>query len=419
MANESKKNKQIANISLGAMAAGFAATLPFRSDGVSLLHAGFEAGVIGGLADWFAVTALFRHPLGIPIPHTALLPRNRKKMSEGIVRVLEDRLLAKDSMLEKLQQFELAKQLVPALRGGLRTAVYSERLPGLLESAMRSVDAERVVPLLSAEISAAVRRIDLEAVLRGFLRKAEENGTDERMLDLLLERAESWVATEGMRRELGNAVMTLVKGLNLGGLMSFAVNAFIGYLDEDKLGTMLQSFVMGKLEELKLQGTQRRLVVMGKLREALDILVTKLAESGQLDVMREELLDAVDIDGELGRLFENLREKGVAYVHAEDFADRVWPYLERALDGLEANESLVSDAEHWLKGQAASFIERNHVRIGSFVRENLDRLDNDQLVDLIEDKVGQDLQWIRVNGAVCGFLIGLVLRGIELATGNA
>ncbi len=71
-----KRNKQLGNLSLAAMATGFIATLPVTGTYTgALLQAGFEAGVVGGLADWFAVTALFRHPLGLPIPHTALLPR--------------------------------------------------------------------------------------------------------------------------------------------------------------------------------------------------------------------------------------------------------------------------------------------------------------------------------------------------------
>ncbi|AZN39329.1 DUF445 domain-containing protein [Paenibacillus albus] len=417
MANESKKNKQIANISLGIMAAGFAATIPFKDGALGLLHVGFEAGVIGGLADWFAVTALFRHPLGIPIPHTALLPRNRKKMSDGIVRVLEDRLLAKESMIEKLNQLDLAAQLLPPIRHALHSAVHSERLPQLLESALRSIPADKVVPLLSGEIRSAAARIDLEALLRSFLHRAAENGTDERLLDLLLERVEVWAGTEGMRRELGNSAMQLVKGLNLGGLMQFAVNAFIGYLDEDRLGTMLQTFILNKIHELKVPDTQRRIAIMQHLHSGLEALITRLAETGQLDQLRDELLNAFDLEGELTRLFESLREKGVAFVHDESFAERVWPLLSQLADRFEANHELVADAESWLKGQIVQLIERNHTRIGSFVQENLDRLDNDQLVELIEDKVGQDLQWIRVNGAVCGFLIGLVLKSIELAVG--
>ncbi|SDX32176.1 DUF445 domain-containing protein [Paenibacillus sp. CF384] len=417
MANDSRKNKHIANISLGIMATGFAATLPFGGTGISLLHVGFEAGVIGGLADWFAVTALFRHPLRIPIPHTALLPRNRKKMSDGIVRVLEDRLLAKESMIEKLRQIELAKQLLPALRQAAHSAVHSERLPHLLEGALRAIEMEKLVPVLSGEIRSAVERIDLEAALRGFLRNAVENGVDERLLDLLLERAEEWASTEGMRRELGNAAMQLVKGLNLGGLMQFAVNAFIGYLDEDRLGTMLQSFILTKIHELKVQGTDRRAVIMKHLHQGLEMLISRLAETGQLDALRDELLASFDLDGEMTRLFESLRERGITFLYSEEFAAKVWPMLEGLLDRLEENHGLVQDAEHWLKGQVAGLIERNHAKIGSFVKENLDRLDNDQLVELIEDKVGQDLQWIRVNGAVCGFLIGLLLRLIEMGFG--
>ncbi|REE86431.1 uncharacterized membrane-anchored protein YjiN (DUF445 family) [Paenibacillus taihuensis] len=418
MANESRKNKQIANISLGIMAAGFAATIPFKDGALGLLHVGFEAGVIGGLADWFAVTALFRHPLGIPIPHTALLPRNRKKMSDGIVRVLEERLLAKESMIEKLNQLDLAEQLLPPLRHALQSAVYSERLPELLETALRSIPADKVVPLLSGEIRSVAARIDLEALLRGFLHRAAENGTDERLLDLLLERVEAWASTEGMRRELGNSAMQLVKSLNLGGIMQFAVNAFIASLDEDRLSRMLQNFILNKIHELKVPGTQRRAAIMQHLHSGLETLITRLAESGQLDQLRDELLNAFDLEGELSRLFEALREKGIAFLHDESFADRVWPLLSQLLDRFEANRELVADAEHWLKGQIVQLIERNHTRIGSFVEENLNRLDNDQLVELIEDKVGQDLQWIRVNGAVCGFLIGLVLKSIEMIVGS-
>lgn len=418
MANESRKNKQIANISLGVMAAGFAATIPFKDGALGLLHVGFEAGVIGGLADWFAVTALFRHPLGIPIPHTALLPRNRKKMSDGIVRVLEDRLLAKESMIEKLNKLDLAEQLLPPLRHALQSAVYSERLPALLETALRSIPADKVVPLLAGEIRSAAARIDLEALLRGFLHRAAENGTDERLLDLLLERVEEWASTEGMRRELGKSAMQLVKGLNLGGIMQFAVNAFIGSLDEDRLSRMLQNFILNKINELKVPDTQRRAAIMQHLHSGLDKLITRLAESGQLDQLRDELLNAFDLEGELTRLFEALREKGISFLHGESFAERVWPMLSQLVDRFETNRELVADAENWLKGQIVQLIERNHAKIGAFVQENLDRLDNDQLVELIEDKVGQDLQWIRVNGAVCGFLIGLVLKSIEMIVGS-
>ena len=412
-----KKNRRLASGSLAVMAAGFAATIPFPGGAAGLLHAGFEAGVIGGLADWFAVTALFRHPLGIPIPHTALLPRNRKKMSEGIVRVVQDRLLAKESIIEKLSQVELAAQLLPAVRNALKSAVYSERLPYYLEQAIRGIDTDKVVPLLSGEIRGAIQRIDLSAVLRQLIDKAAEDGTDERVFDLLLERAETWARTEGLRRELGASAMKLLKGMNLGGFMQFAVNAFIGYLDEDKLGTMIQGFILTKVAELKVPYTQQRVALMNGLRSGLSQLVERLTETGQLDAIRDGMLESLQLDEKIAGIIDAWREKGAQFVHSESFSDTVWPFIERFIDRLEDNQDLITEAEHWIKQQVSSMIEQNHDRIGTFVKENIDRLDNDQLVELIEDKVGQDLQWIRVNGALCGFLIGIVLQLIDQVSG--
>ncbi|BBH22879.1 hypothetical protein Back11_42240 [Paenibacillus baekrokdamisoli] len=412
-----KKNRRLASGSLAVMAAGFAATLPFPNGVSGLLHAGFEAGVIGGLADWFAVTALFRHPLGIPIPHTALLPKNRKKMSEGIVRVVQDRLLAKESMIEKLAQVQLAAQLLPAVRNALKSAVYSDRLPYFLEQAIRGVDTDKLVPFVSSEIRGAIERIDLHAVLHRLVDKAIEDGTDERVFDLLLERAETWASSEALRRELGASAMQLVKSLNLGGLMQFAVNAFIGYLDEDKLGTMVQSFILNKIAELKVPSTQRRAALMNGLRKGLVQLLDNLSESGQINTLRDRMLDSFQMEEKITDLIVAWREKGVEFVHSDSFSDTVWPFIERFIDRLEENEDLIREAEQWIKHQVISMIERNHDKIGTFVKENIDRLDNDQLVELIEDKVGQDLQWIRVNGALCGFLIGIVLRLIEQVSG--
>src|SRR3954451_8655861 len=106
--NPKKKSKHLAMISLAIMGVGFVATMPF-GDSIwgRLLQGGFEAGLVGGLADWFAVTALFRHPLGIPIPHTALLPKNRDRMMKAIVSMLENDWLTKESIQGKIQQIKI------------------------------------------------------------------------------------------------------------------------------------------------------------------------------------------------------------------------------------------------------------------------------------------------------------------------
>src|SRR3954471_11649444 len=112
MLNQKKKTQHLATIFLAVMGIGFLATIPIQ-DSIwgGILQGGFEAGLVGGLADWFAVTALFRHPLGIPIPHTALLPKNRNRIIAGIISMLENDWLTKKSIRNKIDTINFSEKI--------------------------------------------------------------------------------------------------------------------------------------------------------------------------------------------------------------------------------------------------------------------------------------------------------------------
>ncbi|PFP65040.1 DUF445 domain-containing protein, partial [Bacillus cereus] len=91
----------------------------------------------------------------------------------------------------------------------------------------------------------------------------------------------------------------------------------------------------------------------------------------------------------------------------------VLPFLQKQMNKIKEDEMTVQKIEEWLQNQVVTLVEKNHSKIGKLVQENLDKLDDKTLIEMIENNVGKDLQWIRVNGAVCGFMIGLVLEGIK------
>src|SRR6476620_6681555 len=129
MVTKIKGSRKIAIYSLIIMGVGFIATTPFKGPIlVDLLHGGFEAGLVGGLADWFAVTALFRHPLGIPIPHTALLPNNRKRMTSALVSVLINDWLSKESIQEKVKDMPFTEKLIIIMKKQLQTGPFKKGL---------------------------------------------------------------------------------------------------------------------------------------------------------------------------------------------------------------------------------------------------------------------------------------------------
>lgn len=410
-----KQPKHTAAISLGIMAAGFAATFPVVGYGAgALLHGGFEAGLVGGLADWFAVTALFRRPLGLPIPHTALLPRNRDKVVRSLVSVMENEFLTKKSIKDKVNEYLAPERVVALAERHLDDA--ARGLVALGDYILRRLPLDRLVPVLARELEGRLRGLDSAAALRIVRDETLSRGYEERALLFLLAKAEEVVARDEVQLELGNMASQALGSVQAKGLMGFAVNAFVGFMSEEKLGATLQNVILANLRDMQVfEEHPLRRLILAEMRKALENLPENEAVLKGLDAAKADLPQRLNLEAQLLGWSEELRQRAIAFVREERFAGEI---LRPALAGLVARykeepAELVPLLD-WAKARISDFVEKNHSRIGLLVRENLDKLDNATLIEMIEDKIGGDLQWIRVNGAVCGFLIGIVLEGINL-----
>lgn len=406
--------KHTAAISLGVMGAGFLATFPMGGWGGALLHGGFEAGLVGGLADWFAVTALFRHPLGIPIPHTALLPRNRDKVVRSLIQAIETELLTKESIVTKTAEFKIGERLLDLLETHREdAAAVAIRVS---EYALERLPMDRIVPLLARVLGSKLRELDTAGLLRKISDEALARGYEEKTLLFLMDKAGGLAAREETRRQLGIMGAAALQNLQVGGLMGFAVNAFISFMDEEKLGGMLQNAILGTLAEMQAREDHPlREMLLEAMRNTLRKLPEQPGVLAEIDGWKERLADGGAIESYLGIWMEELREKALDVVRGPRFSeDYVQPAISGLLASLRANPQLVDTFQGWVQERIAGFVERNHWKIGKLVKENIDKLDNESLIKMMEEKIGGDLQWIRVNGAVCGFLIGLALEGINL-----
>jgi len=411
-----RQAKHTAAVSLGAMAAGFALTFPWLDAGaVSLLHGGFEAGLVGGLADWFAVTALFRRPLGLPIPHTALLPRNRDKVVRSLVNVLENDFLTKESIKEKIESIlapdrllAFAEQHLPEMARGIA------ELGGY---ALRNAPLERLAMLAARELRAALARVDSAGALRIARDEIVSRGYDERALLYLIVKAEQLAARDDVRLRLGAMASAALGNVQAKGLMGFAVGAFAGFMSEDRLGELLQGAVLSALRDMRLHGDHPlRLALAEEIRQAVVGLPDNEAAVRWLDEAKAALPERIDLEAVLLRWFEELRVRAESFIREPGFASgRLQPLLADAIARFRERPDSLTPLRDWGRARLHRIVDDNHSRIGVLVRENLDKLDNETLIAMIEQKVGGDLQWIRVNGALCGFLIGLALEAINLA----
>ncbi|ETT32414.1 uncharacterized membrane-anchored protein YjiN (DUF445 family) [Paenibacillus sp. DS2363] len=412
-----KQTKKAAAWSLVVMGAGFAASLPFQGVPVGKLLVGsFEAGLVGGLADWFAVTALFRHPLGIPIPHTALLPKNRDKMTEGLVSAVENNLLNKDSITEKIADFKAAETVLDTLTRELHSDGIKTMIDTLCKRILAGLPLEQIAPLVAREIKSQAGAFDLGPILERAAHQMTERGYDAKALDYGLKQAEEWLVKPETIMFLGESGMKAISGIQMNGLMQFAMNAFLGYMNEERLGGILQGYLFDRVEDMKREGSALRYKVLDMVRTQTVRLAMSEAMQDGINSWKNNMLEGWNAEETVLNKLTDLRDKALAAMEDGQYVDTyALPAIERVLVDLRADDELMTGMNAKIVNGVTTLLEKNHSKIGKLVRENVDKMDNATLVSMIEDKVGQDLQWIRINGAVTGFVIGIALTALQMA----
>ncbi|KXY31676.1 DUF445 domain-containing protein [Bacillus sp. FSL K6-0067] len=411
----SLQTKYIAGISLGVMGVGFAASIPFQGTVAGeIIQGGFEAGLVGGLADWFAVTALFRHPMGIPIPHTALLPKNRKRVTKGLINTLENEWLTKESITNKVKEMQLAQMVLQIAEREMQSDAVKKGIVAIAEKAIVSIDTEKLAVIIEKELKTYLHTINTSNILQVLVDQLVVQEYDEKTLDYILVKVKDWTAQDEARYQLGSLGMKAMENIKVDGFLQFTLKSFMNIVDEDKVGGILQKFIISNINNLQDADNSTRQLILAKIRQEIINVKENEALLQELENWKEKWIANWNATDKIKEMLEQVQQKAVAFVNNEEFADKyVIPFLQTQMNKIKDDEVTVQKIEDWLQKQVVKLVENNHSKIGKLVQENLDKLDDKTLIEMIENNVGKDLQWIRVNGAVCGFMIGLVLEGIK------
>ncbi|PEA95124.1 DUF445 domain-containing protein [Bacillus cereus] len=411
----SLQTKYIAGISLGVMGVGFAASIPFQGTiAGEIIQGGFEAGLVGGLADWFAVTALFRHPMGIPIPHTALLPKNRKRVTKGLINTLENEWLTKESITNKVKEMQLAQMVLQIAEREMQSDAVKKGIVTIAEKAIVSIDTEKLAVIIEKELKTYLHTINTSNILQVLVDQLVVQEYDEKTLDYILVKVKDWTAQDEARYQLGSLGMKAMENIKVDGFLQFTLKSFMNIVDEDKIGGILQKFIISNINSLQEADNSTRQLILAKIRQEIINVKENEALLQELENWKEKWIANWNATDKIKEMLEQVQQRAVAFVNNEEFADKyVIPFLQKQMNKIKEDEQTVQKIEEWLQKQVVTLVEKNHSKIGKLVQENLDKLDDKTLIEMIENNVGKDLQWIRVNGAVCGFMIGLVLEGIK------
>jgi uncharacterized membrane-anchored protein YjiN (DUF445 family) len=412
----SGRQRRIALMALLAAAAVAAIAFPFRRawwGGWILAIA--EAGVVGGLADWFAVTALFRRPLGLPIPHTALIPANWQLMAARVGTMVGDRVLTKTYITQEIARLDLADLLA---RG-------AERLTRAhLEDATR-----RVGRWLAGQMPASTPG-DLGGRLRSFLtgqplapglatalEAARKHSWDERVIATLAralgEAMERPAFREAVRHLVDDVLMLYRQRGNAYPSFWLGVARMLGLIDRERIVTA----IMGGLQAIARDPEHPlRRQLMETMAGWPERLRTDARLATRVETFKEEALESEVVRDLLERGFDRVWHALLDDLNDDESATVAW--ISEHLEG--ARRTLLDDADlrrrldAWVKERAVGLIEQHHGQIALFIEKGVHALGAEGAVRLIEEHAGDDLQYIRLNGTVVGGLAGGALYAVHL-----
>ncbi len=378
-----------------------------------------EASAVGAVADWFAVVALFRHPLGLPLPHTAIVPRGKARLAEGLAAFVRDHFLEPAALVERLQVFDPARRLGDWLAEPARVREWVGEGRRWALKAVGLFDDGRLRRATTALVLDQLRRWNAAATAAEALALLTRDGRHHELLDAALVKLGELLEEDDVRARVSALMVRHARKEwpKAVGMVEFVTPA--GRV-ADRLADQLSASVLGELREVLAQPdhpVRRRYELW--LAEFGERLRRDEALAASFDRVKERLLDDPALQDYVAAVWDDIKR-----MLAEDLADEgsaIAAHVESALRDVGARLAHDEDLraalnEHLLSaaGQLAAGLRDG---VTDHIAQTVRAWDDRHLVRTLERGVGRDLQFIRINGTVVGGLVGLALHAAGLAPG--
>ena len=396
---ELRRMKQLALVLLIGAAVVFvvARSLEDRHGWLGYVRAFAEAAMVGALADWFAVTALFRHPLGIPIPHTAIIPTRKDDIGRGLGEFVQQNFLTPDVLGEKIRAAK------PAARGGawLAEPANAVKVGGLLG---RVVEAG----------SEVLRDDDIQAIIEHNLRDRVRGIAAAPLIGRLLHEA----AGDGRIDVFVDAVLGKVESVLVANRSSLR-HAFAGespwWVPMTIDNRVFERLFTGFVDLVGAMRADRSHALRVSLTAQLTDVVMRLQSDPQLiargEQLKEELLSHPALKPWIAEAWTKVKAEVVAQSAdpGSELRLRVHAAVSDAGRRLLNDPSLSAKTDTWIERGVGSLVSQYGEELAGVISSTVERWDTAETVDRIETQIGRDLQFIRINGTVVGGLAGLVI----------
>jgi len=389
-----------------ALLYGVAHVLEARHPAWGYVAAFAEAAMVGAIADWFAVVALFRRPLGLPIPHTAIIPANKDRIGAKLAGFILDNFLSTPQVLAKLQAFDPAARLAQWLAlpaNGDRLGVHAV---AMVRYGLTAFDDERARAFLARAASAGLAQLDLSRLLGQVLDAVTADGKHQALLDDVLAQVAKVVEGEEVQERIAEAIAREIRTLKYVGLDQVAARVATRKI------VAAVSRTLGELAAEPEHPLRKR------FDHFMDDFVVRLQHDPEFHARGEQIRAELQAHPALGEYLHGLWGQLLAWL--DDDLGRADSSIRRRIASMATSlgQRLQQDApfRRWINEQitdaAPVAIERYREDIRRYIVERVGQWNAQEMTLELERHIGRDLQFIRINGTLVGGLVGLSIHTV-------
>ena len=368
-----------------------------------------EAAMVGAIADWFAVVALFHHPLNLRfIPHTAIIPRNKARIAAGLSDFIQQNFLSAAAIVARIAEFRPARTLCRWLLKADNAEIIAGYATRLLAYGLTVLDDERVRRFLQQTVAATLKRADIAAAAAQVLDVLTQDKRHHALLDEALAGLDEILSREETRRYIAAEIAEQAPILK-------AVSDLLHLKLDEKAALKVVDVAIRKIAEIRRDRDH-------ELRERFDAFVARFIRRLKEDEatrqavfrIRDEALENPALARYVAGLWQEFRSWLGADLnnHPSTVRDRVAGMVQAFGQKLEADAGIQKWMDEQILRAVPALVEEHRVKIGKFIEDQINGWQEQKLVAELERHIGPDLQYIRINGTVVGALAGLLIASL-------
>jgi uncharacterized membrane-anchored protein YjiN (DUF445 family) len=357
------------------------------------------AATVGAIADWFAVVALFHHPLGLPFPHTAIIPANKDRIGASLGHFVETNFLTAENVMRKLDQRNLTLAAGEWLADGVNARKLAERVCALMPAALNTLGDQDFRHLVDRAIAPQLRKLNVAGIAGDILTMLTAGGRHQALLDQALRAMETWlVANQNVIKAKFSDASKYTPGI----LDTYIVNRFV-------------AGIIALLHEIASQSDHP---LRRQFDRFTDEFIHKLKTSpeyrAQGEVLTREFLEHLAREDYYAAVWQDIKQRILADLAHDDslLRNHVAEGISRLGIGLRDDRALQVRVNAWLLQVIEGLLVQHRRQVSDLITEVVRGWNAPEVGKKLELEIGKDLQFIRISGTLVGGTVGLLLHAI-------